>query len=139
MLAYPLALAYFFEWLGFSEVTFPIKRESTVWYMQFQDYRPYLAMALGLLAISLVVSLWIERSRFGMSLLAIKQNELAAEAAGIDTFAWKMRPENPNPTRPTRIGFMNAAGSYDSLYATPSRVRREVGPPAALRVPHPFA
>ena len=91
MLAYPLALAYVFEWLGFTEVTFPIKRDFPVWYMQFQDYRAYMALALGLLAISLLVSLWIERSRFGMSLLAIKQNELAAEAAGIDTFAWKMR------------------------------------------------
>ena len=91
MLAYPLALAYVFEWLGFAEVTFPIKRDFPVWYMQFPDYRAYMALALGLLAISLLVSLWIERSRFGMSLLAIKQNELAAEAAGIDTFAWKMR------------------------------------------------
>jgi ABC-type branched-subunit amino acid transport system ATPase component len=33
----------------------------------------------------------VERSRFGMSLLAIKQNEPAAEAAGIDTMLWKMR------------------------------------------------
>src|SRR6185503_8053071 len=33
----------------------------------------------------------VERSRFGMSLLAIKQNEPAAEAAGIDTLKWKMR------------------------------------------------
>jgi branched-chain amino acid transport system permease protein len=33
----------------------------------------------------------IEKSRFGMALLAIKQNEAAAEAAGIDTLAWKLR------------------------------------------------
>ncbi len=33
----------------------------------------------------------VERSRFGMSLLAIKQNEPAAEAAGIDTLRWKMQ------------------------------------------------
>jgi ABC-type branched-subunit amino acid transport system ATPase component len=33
----------------------------------------------------------IERSRFGMALLAIKQNEAAAEAAGINTLAWKLR------------------------------------------------
>src|SRR2546430_1542253 len=36
-------------------------------------------------------ALKIERSRFGLSLLAIKQNEPAAEAAGINTLAWKMR------------------------------------------------
>jgi branched-chain amino acid transport system permease protein len=33
----------------------------------------------------------VERSRFGMALLAIKQNEPAAEAAGIDAWRWKMR------------------------------------------------
>jgi ABC-type branched-subunit amino acid transport system ATPase component len=33
----------------------------------------------------------VERSRFGMALLAIKQNEAAAEAAGINTLAWKLR------------------------------------------------
>src|SRR3989440_4099313 len=33
----------------------------------------------------------IEGSRFGMALLAIKQNEAAAEAAGIRTLAWKLK------------------------------------------------
>jgi branched-chain amino acid transport system permease protein len=33
----------------------------------------------------------VERARFGMSLLAIKQDEAAAEAAGIDTLAWKLK------------------------------------------------
>src|SRR6185503_7632135 len=45
---------------------------------------------LGLLVIALLISLKVENSRFGMSLLAIKQNEPAAEAAGIDTWRWKM-------------------------------------------------
>ena len=39
----------------------------------------------------MAIALNIERSRFGLSLLAIKQNEPAAEAAGIDTLRWKMR------------------------------------------------
>jgi len=91
MLAYPLALVYLFDWLGFQEVTLPIDRTDPVWAMQFGDQRIYLAMALGLLAVALVVSLAIERSRFGMSLLAIKQNELAAEAVGVDTQWWKLR------------------------------------------------
>ena len=38
----------------------------------------------------MLISLKVENSRFGMSLLAIKQNEPAAEAAGIDTWRWKM-------------------------------------------------
>jgi ABC-type branched-subunit amino acid transport system ATPase component/ABC-type branched-subunit amino acid transport system permease subunit len=91
MLAYPLALVYLFEWMGYQEVTLPIKREAPAWYMQFSDQRIYLLLALGLLAAALVISLAIERSRFGMSLLAVKQNELAAEAAGVDTLRWKLR------------------------------------------------
>src|SRR6185436_3763720 len=45
----------------------------------------------GLLVLALAVSLRVENARFGMALLAIKQNEPAAEAAGIDTWRWKMR------------------------------------------------
>jgi ABC-type branched-subunit amino acid transport system ATPase component len=41
--------------------------------------------------VCMIISLHLERSRFGMSLLAIKQNEPAAEAAGINALSWKMR------------------------------------------------
>jgi len=91
MLAYPMALLYVFVWLGYQEVPLPMKREEPALYMQFSDYRVYIALAVGLLVVSLLISLAVERSRFGMSLTAIKQNEPAAEAAGIDTLAWKMR------------------------------------------------
>jgi len=91
MLAYPLVLVYVFDWMGFQEVTFPIKRDHPFAFMQFGDYRVYAALALALLFAALLVSVWMERSRFGMSLFAIKQNQLAAEAAGIDTFRWQMR------------------------------------------------
>jgi ABC-type branched-subunit amino acid transport system ATPase component/ABC-type branched-subunit amino acid transport system permease subunit len=91
MLAYPLALLYVFEWLGYQEVPIPMKREQPILYMQFESQRSYVYLAAGLLAIALWVSLRVERSRFGLSLLAIKQNEPAAEAAGIDSLRWKMR------------------------------------------------
>ena len=68
-----------------------MKRTAPGWYMQFSDYRVYIVVALALLVVALLISLMVERSRFGMSLLAIKQNEPAAEAAGIDTLRWKMR------------------------------------------------
>ncbi len=90
MLAYPLAILYVFQWLGYQEVALPMKRESPILYMQFEDQRVYIALALGLLVAALLISLWVENSRFGMALLAIKQNEPAAEAAGIDTWRWKM-------------------------------------------------
>src|SRR5579885_2261367 len=79
MLAYPMALLYVFEWLGYQEVPLPMKREAPGWYMQFADYHVYIALAVVLLAAALLVT------------LAIEQNEPAAEAAGIDTLAWKMR------------------------------------------------
>jgi ABC-type branched-subunit amino acid transport system ATPase component/ABC-type branched-subunit amino acid transport system permease subunit len=90
MLAYPLATLYVFQWLGYQEIPLPMKRESPILYMQFSNPRVYVALALGLLVISLLISLRVENSRFGMSLFAIKQNEPAAEAAGIDTWRWKM-------------------------------------------------
>jgi branched-chain amino acid transport system ATP-binding protein/branched-chain amino acid transport system permease protein len=91
MLAYPLALLYVFSWLGYQEVALPMKREAPHWYMQFENFHAYTGLAVALLAAAMLVSLAIERSRFGLSLVAIKQNEPAAEAAGIDTLAWKMR------------------------------------------------
>jgi ABC-type branched-subunit amino acid transport system ATPase component/ABC-type branched-subunit amino acid transport system permease subunit len=91
MLAYPLALLYIFEWLGYQEVSLPMQRESPAAYMQFADNRVYAVLALGLMILALLLSLRIERSRFGMSLVAIKQNEIAAEASGIDTFRWKLK------------------------------------------------
>jgi ABC-type branched-subunit amino acid transport system ATPase component/ABC-type branched-subunit amino acid transport system permease subunit len=91
MLAYPLAMLYVFEWLGYQEVTLPMMREAPALYVQFADQRIYMALAMALVVACMVVSLHVERSRFGMSLLAIKQNEPAAEAAGIETLRWKMR------------------------------------------------
>jgi branched-chain amino acid transport system permease protein len=91
MLAYPLALLYVFEWLGYQELTLPIKRETPLAYMQFADHRVYTLLALALLVAVMLLTLKIERSRFGRALLAIKQNEAAAEAAGIDTLSWKLR------------------------------------------------
>ena len=90
MLAYPLAMLYVFEWLGYQEVTLPMMREAPALYVQFSDQRVYIAIALALMVVCMVVSLHVERSRFGMSLLAIKQNEPAAEAAGINALRWKM-------------------------------------------------
>jgi ABC-type branched-subunit amino acid transport system ATPase component/ABC-type branched-subunit amino acid transport system permease subunit len=91
MLAYPLAILYVFEWLGFQEITLPIKRESPIAYMQFGDPRIYTLLALSMLFGTILLTQMIERSRFGVALLAIKQNEAAAEAAGINTLAWKLR------------------------------------------------
>jgi len=90
MLAYPLAMLPIFQWLGLQELTLPMKRDAPALFMQFADPRIYVVLALGLLVVALSISLKVENSRFGMALTAIKQNEPAAEAAGIDTWKWKM-------------------------------------------------
>jgi branched-chain amino acid transport system ATP-binding protein/branched-chain amino acid transport system permease protein len=91
MLAYPLAMLYVFDWLGLQEVSLPMRRDAPAAFMQFSDSRIYSLMALALMIAALLISLKMERSRFGMSLLAIKQNEIAAEASGIDAFSWKLK------------------------------------------------
>jgi ABC-type branched-subunit amino acid transport system ATPase component/ABC-type branched-subunit amino acid transport system permease subunit len=91
MLAYPLALLYVFEWLGYQEVSLPMMRENPLAYMQFTDNRAYTFIALGMLLGAMLLTRWVERNRFGMALLSIKQNEAAAEAAGINTYAWKLK------------------------------------------------
>ena len=108
MLAYPLAMLYVFEWLGYQEVTLPMKREHPAAWMQFSDPRVHALLGLGLMVLALLASLAVERTRFGRALLAIKQNEAAAEAAGIDTWRWKM------PAIVLSAGFAAAAGG---LYA----------------------
>ena len=52
--------------------------------MQFETKPPYYYIVLGLLAISLAVTAWIERSRVGYYLVAIGEDEDAAEAVGVD-------------------------------------------------------
>jgi branched-chain amino acid transport system permease protein len=52
--------------------------------MQFETKPPYYYVVLGLLALSLLVTWAIERSRMGYYLVAIGEDEDAAEAVGID-------------------------------------------------------
>jgi ABC-type branched-subunit amino acid transport system ATPase component/ABC-type branched-subunit amino acid transport system permease subunit len=91
MLAYPLAILYFLQYLGFQEMSLPMHREHPVTFLQFANPHYYTVVAVGLLIIGVFVCMLVENSRFGLALLAIRQNELAAEAAGINTRLWKMR------------------------------------------------
>ncbi len=91
MLAYPLAILYVLQYLGFQEVSIPMHRGDPLAFMEFSEPRLYTLIAVCLLVGGVVASLVIENSRFGLALLAIRQNELAAEAAGINARLWKMR------------------------------------------------
>jgi branched-chain amino acid transport system permease protein len=68
-----------------------MQRERAFAYMQFEDHRVYVWLALALLIGAMVLTGLVERSRFGMALVAIREDEAAAEAAGIRTLAWKLK------------------------------------------------
>ena len=57
---------------------------------QFQDNRAYYYIALGLMLVATAVVAAIERRRFGAYLIAIREDEQACEALGVNTFRYKM-------------------------------------------------
>lgn len=57
---------------------------------QFQDARAYYYVALALMLLATAMVAWLERRRFGVYLAAIREDETACEAAGVDTLRYKM-------------------------------------------------
>jgi branched-chain amino acid transport system permease protein len=57
---------------------------------QFQDTRAYYYIALALMVAVTALVAWLERRRFGVYLAAIREDETACEAAGVNTFKYKM-------------------------------------------------
>ena len=58
--------------------------------LQFDTPTGFYYFSLILLVISIAIAMWLERSRFGARLVAIRENEDAAEALGIDTLRCKI-------------------------------------------------
>jgi branched-chain amino acid transport system permease protein len=58
--------------------------------LQFRDNRAYYYVALGLMVLTTAVAAVIERSRLGVHLQALREDEEAAEALGVDTFRVKL-------------------------------------------------
>ena len=102
MLAYPLLFIFVFDWMGWQELTFPVHRDQPLRFLQFADPRVNTLIGVAFMTVVLLITLLVERSRFGLAMLSIKQNELAAEAAGINTLHVKM------------LGFM-ASGALGAL------------------------
>ena len=57
---------------------------------QFQSRLPFYVIALALVAVSMIVVRLIEDSRFGAYLVAVRENEEAAKAVGIDVVRVKL-------------------------------------------------
>ena len=57
---------------------------------QFQDNRAYYYIALGFMLVATGLVAWLQQQRFGVYLAAIREDESACEALGVDTFKYKM-------------------------------------------------
>lgn len=66
-----------------------IKAAPGVSNFQFRSATGFYYVALALVAVSLLLAFWLKRSRFGARLAAIRENEEAAKALGIDVFREK--------------------------------------------------
>jgi branched-chain amino acid transport system permease protein len=75
---------------GAQGVLIPLEKPSFLTY-QFGSKLSYYYIGLVMLIVILMITVFIENSKFGYNLLALKGNESAAEALGIDTTAYKMR------------------------------------------------
>ena len=66
----------------------PLKQDLA--HMQFADRRGFVWLALALVTLGLLVTTWLRHSRFGAWLQAVRDNEDAARAIGVDPFRVKL-------------------------------------------------
>jgi branched-chain amino acid transport system permease protein len=66
------------------------KTGDSLWRLQFREKLPYYYVVLALVVAGLALVRAIERSRLGHLLAAIRENEDAAEASGVDTMSAKL-------------------------------------------------
>jgi branched-chain amino acid transport system permease protein len=74
--------------------------------LQFEQRAGFIWVALGLLTAALVVTAWIRHSRFGAWLQAVRDNEDAARAIGVDPLRVKLGAIGLS------AAFMGAAGAF---------------------------
>jgi branched-chain amino acid transport system permease protein len=61
------------------------------WHLKFIQKSHYYYVALAFLLVALAVNAWLERSAFGHRLVAIRENEDAAQALGINLLRYKLQ------------------------------------------------
>ena len=65
-------------------------QNNDVWQLKFVDKTYYYYVALGFLVIGLSVTAWLERNAIGHKLVAIRENEDAAQALGINLMRYRL-------------------------------------------------
>ncbi|CAH1651639.1 Amino acid/amide ABC transporter membrane protein 2 (HAAT family) [Hyphomicrobiales bacterium] len=68
-----------------------MKLDVGFWNMQFTSRAAFLWLALGFVAVGLIVCQIITNSRFGAQLVAVRENEEAARALGVDVLSVKLK------------------------------------------------
>jgi branched-chain amino acid transport system permease protein len=74
--------------------------------MQFESRRGYAMLVLGLVVLALLVTSWLKHSRFGAYLQAVRDNEDAARAIGVNPFKIKLA------ATALSAAFMGAGGAF---------------------------
>ncbi len=74
--------------------------------MQFGSRKGYIVLMLALVIAALLVTSWLRHSRFGAQLQAVRDNEDAARAIGVDPFRIKLG------AIVVSAGFMGAGGAF---------------------------
>ena len=77
------------NWDGLTNGTGGITLPIPTWSVEYQ-YWPFYYTLMGLLAVSLLVSWWIRRNKFGMGLIAIREDEDKAATVGVSTPTYKL-------------------------------------------------
>ena len=74
--------------------------------LQFGSRKGYIALVLGFVVAAMLVTAWLRHSRFGARLQAVRDNEDAARALGIDPWAVKLGAMTLS------AAFMGAGGAF---------------------------
>jgi len=81
-------LADNWDWIN-GPVGIPLTMKAAPGEFFFLRREPYYYVALFMLVVLIVISLVLERSRLGQHFLAVREDEAAAEASGVDTYRAK--------------------------------------------------
>jgi branched-chain amino acid transport system permease protein len=77
------------NWNGLTNGTGGITLPVPTWSVEYQ-YWPFYYSLFGLLALSLLLAWWIRRNKFGMGLVAIREDEDKAATVGVSTPTYKI-------------------------------------------------
>jgi ABC-type branched-subunit amino acid transport system ATPase component/ABC-type branched-subunit amino acid transport system permease subunit len=89
-LAYPLILQVLFTYWGYQEALIPARPNQPFLYMQWPDNRWYAVLFAVILLCCWLGTIGLERSRWRYYLTAIREDEAAAAAVGINTWFVKL-------------------------------------------------